>query len=138
MSLTETLKRTPTDCSRTLVEPAPDASRLCAVPVAVWCAVWGPVKTALVPRGRWTTPPATTMDMAAEKGCGYPGRRYGGSDYRFRLFLLDSHSLLVLRSHIPRRIEYCKRVGVGVTVIAEQRHSKLTRQNSAVYLPGKP
>jgi len=22
------------------------------------------------------------MDMAAEKGCGYPGRRYGGSDYR--------------------------------------------------------
>ena len=93
------------------------------------------------PRGRWTTPPATTMDMAAEKGCGYPGRRYGGSDYRFlwpSRFLLDSHSLLVLRSHIPRRVEYCKRVGVGVTVIAEQRHSKLTRQNSAVYLPGKP
>ena len=105
----------------------------------VCAVVWGPVKTALVPRGRWTTPPATTMDMAAEKGCGYPGRRYGGSDYRsFSLAFVYSHSLLVLRSHIPRRVEYCKRVGVGVTVIAEQRHSKLTRQNSAVYLPGKP
>jgi len=141
VSLTETLKRSPTDCSRTLVEPAPDASRLCAVvavcALCVRCAVLGPCVGALVPRGRWTTPPATTMDMAAEKGCGYPGRRYGGSDFVFFGFVY-SHSLLVLRSHIPRRVEYCKRVGVGVTVIAEQRHSKLTRQNSAVYLPGKP
>ena len=96
------------------------------------------MKTALVPRGRWTTPPATTMDIRR------PRRdvdiRAGDMEDRisFSLAFVYSHSLLVLRSYIPRRVEYCKRVGVGVTVIAEQRHSKLTRQNSAVYLPGKP
>ena len=142
MSLTETLKRTPTDCSRTLVEPAPDASHLCAL-VAVWCAVSSVVCVGPFENGPG---PSWTLDDAPRDDDGHGGREgmwiSGPAIWRiglsFSLAFVYSHSLLVLRSHIPRRVEYCKRVGVGVTVIAEQRHSKLTRQNSAVYLPGKP
>lgn len=90
--------------------------------------------------------PSWTLDDAPRDDDGHGGREgmwiSGPAIWRiglsFSLAFVYSHSLLVLRSHIPRRVEYCKRVGVGVTVIAEQRHSKLTRQNSAVYLPGKP
>lgn len=116
-------------------------------PLACGCAAWLYMCALCVGPCENGPGPSWTLDDAPRDDDGHGGREgmwiSGPAIWRIRLsfssrFLLDSHSLLVLRSHIPRRIEYCKRVGVGVTVIAEQRHSKLTRQNSAVYLPGKP